>query len=99
MPVKPPINEKFVAYGGPGEALSTELVGRIVHVNGVNLFIVPDKSYEHLVIEGNRRRPKQRGEEGKDYYHKFIVPAGGGGLPIIKCETYSVGARPTSDVG
>jgi hypothetical protein len=100
---RPPVSEKWVAYGGPQFTIDAELRGTVVlggeSTQSTNLLITPDPNYYHLLVEGNRRRPV-RGEGGYEGYQRDIAPrVGNNPVPIIKCETYGVGLRPDSSPG
>ena len=105
-PVKPPLpgpngsEGKFVAYGGPGQTVPTEMVGRVAlgPGDGNVLWVAIDPDYDYLALEGNRRRPRP-GEKGYDPLYKDITANGYGGQPIMKCETYGVGGWPDTGRG
>lgn len=84
---------KWARYGGPGDAIDTELHGTVKWITGNDLFITPDPSYEHLLITGNRIKP------APDEYNASWYP----GLdtnftPVLKLETYGVSAaRPETN--
>jgi len=100
--VKPPIDSKFVAYGGPNFAVDTEVRGEIVEAGG-DLLIVPQNNYLHLCRPGNFRHPKP-GEQVSwgnppqscyDQQREALIAA----RPVIKCELYAVGGRPDPSGG
>lgn len=82
---KPPVNEKFVVYGGSKATIDAELKGRVVAFWATMIYIVPDSNYDHLLIEGNRRRPDagENYKEAWEWYRDNILPETG---PIIKVE-------------
>ncbi|GAC1404159.1 MAG: hypothetical protein NVSMB49_22450 [Ktedonobacteraceae bacterium] len=96
--MKPPIGDKFVAYGGPDFMVDTEVKGRVVAIEKTELYVVPYANYEYLLLEGNRRHPVP-GEDGYVWYQNNILVHDATYPPIINMETYGVGGRGTSDPG
>ena len=101
--MQPPINAKFVAYGGSDFTVDTELKGIVVAIWGTELYVAPYGNYNYLLIEGNRRRPVST-EECADkepttlcgwvfYRDNILAYQSINPPPIIKMETYAVGGR------
>ena len=90
MSMKPPVDGKFVAYGGSSQMLDTEVRGDVLRTDPGSLFIAPDPNYRNLCLIGNSTFPKS-GEDG--FSQNQDVINGAAGRPIMKCELYQVGAR------
>jgi len=88
---------KFAAYGGPSDAISTELHGTVKWITGAtgffyDLFVSPDSGYQHLLITGNQIQPSS------DEYDPSQFPGlATGFVPVIKIETTGVNTRPESN--
>lgn len=85
-PEQPPVIKKFIVYGGPAKTLDAELRGRVVarYPGTSMIYVVPDRNYEHLLLEGNRRHPTaQDDRKAWELYRDNILPETG---PIIKVE-------------
>lgn len=94
--MKPPVDGKFVAYGGPTMLLDTELRGQVLNTDPGMLFIAPDQNYMHLCAIGNTIMP---GPNDSTFNGCQAIVSQAAGRPVIKCELYGVGSRPDPTSG
>lgn len=90
---RPPVDNKFVAYGGPSFSVDVQMIGTIAGIDHNELYLAPDPNYRHLLFPGNRIIPAP-GEGGRLFWQDFVAPT----TEVIKIEAASgVGPRPPSD--
>lgn len=96
--------QKFFAYGGEDFSLDTELRGRVVRIDGENLFIEATSNYYQIGLRGNQivGNPSETGTRADEQCYAgtdILAVAGPAPNPIIKLETYGVGGRQDSSTG